>query len=132
MDQIASASPLRAGGNSIMSSAWEPGMIGPETAPCSTRNVTMLARFQAKPHNNDASVNSRIDVTNVRTTPNRCMSQPVSGTLIALDTANDVMIQVPCSVDVPRFPEIVGIETLAIVVSSTCMKVPSASATAVV
>src|SRR3984957_5265809 len=59
------------------------------------------------------------------------MSQPVSGTETPLATANDVMTQVPWSELTPRSPLIVGMETFAIEVSSTCMKVPSASATAV-
>src|SRR5471032_1320635 len=42
---------------------------------------------------------------------------------MALLTANDVMTQVPCSELTPRLPEIVGKATLAMVVSSTCMKV---------
>ncbi len=59
------------------------------------------------------------------------MSQPVSGTEMPFETANDVMIQVPWFVLTPRLPAMVGSETLAIVVSRTCMKVPSASANAV-
>ncbi len=47
------------------------------------------------------------------------------------ETANEVMIQVPWLVLTPRLPAMVGSETFAIVVSSTCMKVPSASAKAV-
>ena len=45
-----------------------------------------------------------------------------------LATAKEVITQVPWSVLTPRLPAMVGIETLAMVVSSTCMKVPSASA----
>src|SRR6478672_6042923 len=48
-----------------------------------------------------------------------------------LATAKDVMTQVPWLVLTPRLPAIVGNETFAIVVSSTCMNVPSASANAV-
>ena len=47
------------------------------------------------PHRNEASVNSRIESTKVRTTPKRCISQPVSGTETPLATANEVMTQVP-------------------------------------
>src|SRR3569623_1804659 len=43
-------------------------------------------------------------------------------------TAKEVITQVPWVVLTPRLPAMVGIETLAIVESSTCMKVPSASA----
>ncbi len=60
----------------------------------------------------------------------RSVSQPVSGTEIAFATANDVMTQVPWSDDTPRSPEIVGIATLAIDVSSTFMN--TASDTAIV
>ena len=41
--------------------------------------------------------------------------------------AKRVITQVPWSGATPRLPDIVGMETLAIVESSTCMKVPSAS-----
>ena len=44
---------------------------------------------------------------------------------MALLTANEVITQVPCSELTPRLPEIVGSATLAMVVSSTCMKVAS-------
>src|ERR1700733_5506925 len=44
--------------------------------------------------------------------------------------AKRVMTQVPWSGARPRFPEMVGIDTLAMVESSTCMKVPSARPTA--
>src|SRR5580704_5424298 len=49
-----------------------------------------------------------------------------------LATAKDVITQVPWSVEAPRLPAMVGSETLALVLSSTCMKVPSASASAVI
>src|ERR1700761_2234643 len=49
-----------------------------------------------------------------------------------LATAKDVITQVPWSVEAPRLPAMVGSETLAMVVSSTCMKVPSAKAIAVI
>ncbi len=45
--------------------------------------------------------------------------------------ANRVITQVPWSELTPRLPEMVGIDTLAMVESSTCMKVPSASAMAI-
>src|SRR5580658_9941223 len=59
------------------------------------------------------------------------MSQPVNGTATPCATANEVMTQVPWSELKPRSPLIVGMDTFAIEVSSTCMKVPSARATAV-
>ena len=57
------------------------------------------------------------------------MSQPVSGSEIALATPNDVMTHVPWSGDTPRSPAIAGSDTLAIDVSSTFMNVASESAT---
>lgn len=59
------------------------------------------------------------------TSPKRRLSQPVSGSAMALLTANEVITQVPCSELTPRLPEMVGKATLAMVVSSTCIKVAS-------
>src|SRR5438046_4372826 len=47
---------------------------------------------------------------------------------MAFATPNEVMTHVPCSGDTPRSPAIAGIDTLAIDVSSTFMKVASDSA----
>src|SRR5262249_15130493 len=126
IDQIASASPRLVGLKSEISSACEPGIIGPETAPCSTRKSSSVGRFQAMPQKNEASVTSATETEKVVTTPKRLISQPVSGTETPFDMAKRVMIQVPWSVLTPRLPEMVGMETLAMVESSTCMKVPSA------
>ena len=52
----------------------------------------------------------------------------MSGTAIALATANDVMTHVPWLVLTPISPEMAGIDTFAIDVSSTIMKVAAASA----
>jgi len=71
------------------------GIIGPDTPPCSTRNRIKTGKLQAIPHRNEASVNSRIDSAKVRTTPKRCINQPVRGTETPLATANEVMTQVP-------------------------------------
>src|ERR1700739_5024946 len=49
---------------------------------------------------------------------------------MALATPNEVITHVPWSGDTPRSPAIVGIDTLAIDVSSTFMKVASDSAIA--
>ena len=49
-----------------------------------------------------------------------------------LETAKAVITQVPWSGLTPRLPAMVGSETLAMVESSTCMKVPSASISAVI
>src|SRR5437016_14132691 len=84
--------------------------------------------FGASPHSHDAMTNSSTLAVNRRTGPNRCVSQPVSGTEIALATANDVITHVPCDGLTPRSPAIAGIDTLAIDVSSTFMNVASDSA----
>ena len=57
IDQMPSAVERRCGGKIEISSAWLPGIIGPETAPWSTRNSTSDSRFQAIPHNSEAKVN---------------------------------------------------------------------------
>src|SRR5271163_3515817 len=105
--------------------------MGPDTPPWSTRKATKDGKLQASPHSSEAMVNSTTETTNVRTTPKRCINQPVTGTDTPLATANAVITQVPWSVLTPRLPAIVGMDTFAIVVSSTCMNVPSANATAV-
>ena len=69
--------------------------MGPDTAPCSTRNAIRDGRLQASPQRSEATVKSATDATNVRTTPKRCMSHPVSGTDTPFATANDVITQVP-------------------------------------
>src|SRR6476661_5160765 len=93
-----------------------------------TRNTISDSMFGARPHSHDAITNSRMLPTKSLTGPKRWVSQPVSGTEIALATANEVMTQVPCDGLTPRSPEIAGMETLAIDVSSTFMKVASDSA----
>src|ERR1700730_4681071 len=105
--------------------------MGPDTAPCSTRNAIKEGRLQARPHSREATVHRPTEITNARTTPKRCMSHPVSGTDTPLATANEVITHVPWSELTPRLPAMVGIETFAMEVSSTCMNVPKASATAV-
>src|SRR5215472_15370098 len=129
IDQIASARPRLAGLKMEINSACEPGIIGPDTAPCTTRKISSDGKSQATPHRNDATVNSATDAAKVVTRPKRPVSQPVRGTETPLAIANSVMTQVPSLALTPRLPEMVGIETLAMVESSTCMKVPSASAT---
>src|SRR6476661_1319204 len=94
-----------------------------------TRNTISDSMFGARPHSHDAITNSRMLPVKSRTWPKRWVSQPVSGTEIALATANEVMTQVPCDGLTPRSPEIAGIETLAIDVSRTFMNVASESAT---
>src|ERR1700728_1351867 len=72
--------------------------------------------------------NSTVDAMNSFTCPKRRVSQPVSGSEMALATPKEVITQVPWSGDTPRSPAMAGIDTLAIDVSSTFMKVASDSA----
>jgi hypothetical protein len=57
IDQMASAVARLVGGKIIISRACEPGIIGPDTAPCRTRKAIRLSRFQAIPQRNEAIVN---------------------------------------------------------------------------
>jgi hypothetical protein len=82
----------------------------------------------ASPHMKEAMTNRKMASVNSRTWPKRRVSQPVSGTEIAFATPNEVMTQVPWSGETPRSPEIAGIDTFAIDVSSTFMKIASDSA----
>src|SRR5207302_6662206 len=92
------------------------------------RKNTSIGMETASPQRSDATTNSAVVARNRRTWPKRSVSQPVSGTEIAFATANEVMIQVPWFGDTPRSPAIAGIDTLAIDVSSTFMKVASPTA----
>ena len=75
-------------------------------------------------------MNKTTEIRKVRTTPKRVIRKALTGTEMPFDTAKEVMTQVPWSALTPRLPAMVGIDTLAIEPSSTCMKVPSASAIA--
>ncbi|CNU52497.1 Uncharacterised protein [Salmonella enterica subsp. enterica serovar Bovismorbificans] len=65
---------------------------------------------------------------NSLTSPKRFASQPVKGIEIAFATPKEVITHVPWLREEPRFPAMVGIATLAMVESSTCMNVASDSA----
>src|SRR5690606_9546391 len=91
------------------------------TAPCSTRKATRASSVGEKPHSHEDSTKSRVEIRNSRTCPKRWVSQPVNGTVMALATANEVMTQVPWLALTPRSPEMLGMETLAMDVSSTFM-----------
>src|SRR5690606_9104883 len=121
MDHTASAMPAFDLGKLASISACDSGIMGPATAPCSTRNASSASSEGEKPHSHEASTNSSVEVRNRRTWPKRWVSQPVNGTVMALATANEVMTQVPWLVLTPRSPEMVGSDTLAIEVSSTFM-----------
>ena len=98
------------------------------TAPCKTRPMMSISKVGAMPHNMDVKENRDVDKTKSFTSPNLLASQPVSGIAIAFETPKEVIIQVPCVGVTPKFPEIVGIETFAIVVSKTCINVARVSA----
>ncbi len=106
-------------------SAWDSGIRGPATAPCTTRAAISSGMLGASPHMIEATVNSIVASKNSRTWPRRSASRPVSGMEIAVATVKEVMTQVPCVALMPMVPAIVGTDTLAMVVSSTCMKVAS-------
>ncbi len=109
------------------SSVCDSGIMGPATKPWSTRNAISSSMDGARPHRMDAITNRITLIVNSFTAPKRCVSQPVSGTEIALATPKLVMTHVPCEMLTPRSPEIEGNETLAIEESSTFMKVASDS-----
>ena len=81
------------------------------------------------PHKKDEATNRAVDQRNRRTSPRRRLSQPVAGRTMALATLYEVMTQVPWEAEAPRLPAMVGTDTLAMVVSSTCMKVAKGRAT---
>ena len=61
IDQMPSAVERLSEGKIEISSAWLPGIIGPDTAPCSTRKTISDGRLHAMPHRNEATVNSATD-----------------------------------------------------------------------
>ena len=87
-----------------------------------------MPRLVDIPHRKDAATNNTTLEMNKRTAPNRWVRKPVSGTAIALATANEVITQVPWLKLTPRSPDSAGIDTLAIDTSSTFMNVANASA----
>ncbi|KAK0358261.1 hypothetical protein LTR94_036142, partial [Friedmanniomyces endolithicus] len=76
IDQMPSAVARFCGGKIEISSAWLPGIIGPDTAPWRTRKAISELRLHATPHRNEAIVNSTTEVQNTRTTPKRRISHP--------------------------------------------------------
>src|SRR6185437_12071531 len=101
------------------------GYIGPATAPWIARNITSMPRLVDRPQHNEAIENSIVAHTKVFTSPKRRDRNPVSGNAIALATVNEVITHTDWSWLAPRLPAMVGSDTLAMVRSSTCMKVPS-------
>src|SRR5580704_11709591 len=68
---------------------------------------------------------------NSRLRPNSIESQPVSGSTIAFEIRYEVRTQVLSSTLAERLPAMCGSETLAILVSSTSMKVASITVAAI-
>ena len=66
---MARAVPRLCGGKIMISSACEPGIIGPDTAPCRMRKAISDGRFHEMPHRNEAMVNRITEPTKVLTTP---------------------------------------------------------------
>ena len=60
IDQIASAMPRRDAGKIDISSVCEPGIIGPDTAPCITRKAISDSKLHAMPHRNDDSCSRKL------------------------------------------------------------------------
>ena len=69
MDHRPSAVERLSDGKIEISSACEPGIMGPETPPCSTRKKISDGRLQAIPQRNDAIVKASTDSTKIFTTP---------------------------------------------------------------
>ena len=80
----------------------------------------------ARPHSSEAITNASVAQVNSVRSPKRRVMKPVSGSAMALLTANEVITHVAWLELAPRLPEMVGNETLAMVVSSTCMNDASA------
>src|SRR5579872_4376150 len=107
------------------------GIIGPDTAPCSTRKNISIPKLVDKPQRTEVTVNNKVESKNKRTSPKRRASQPVMGNIIAWLTANEVMTQVPLSGLTAKLPEIVGIATFAMDTSNTFIKMPNDSDTVI-
>src|SRR6185312_8894464 len=99
------------------------GYMGPATAPCRARNRISMPMLCEMPHMNEVNANNSVHHTNSLTSPKRRVRKPVKGRAMAMLTANEVITQVLWSLLTPRLPAMVGNDTFAIVVSSTCMNV---------
>src|SRR5579862_7245508 len=77
------------------------------------------------PHKADASVKPITEIRNTYLMPKRPASQPVSGVMMAAATMYDVTTQAIWSCEQEKLPCMCGNATLAIVVSTPCIKVAS-------
>src|SRR3954464_12247945 len=90
----ASAMPRLAGGYIEISRLCVIGYIGPATAPWMARKTMSMVMLCAIPHRNEASENNSVAMTNSFVSPKRRVRKPVSGSAMALLTANEVMTHV--------------------------------------
>src|SRR3546814_1056574 len=63
-------------------------------SPCSRRQITSIGMLVAMPHSIENSTNRNTELIKVRTSPKRRASQPVSGCMIALASAYELIVQV--------------------------------------
>ena len=57
--------------------------MGPDTRPCRMRPTTSIVMLLDSPHNAENTTNNVPETVNVRTSPKRRPSQPVSGCMMA-------------------------------------------------
>ena len=127
IDQMPMAAPALSLGKMRSISVCDSGISGPPLRPCNTRITTSMPIEVDRPHKMEKMPNNTIDTTNTRTAPKRAANQPVSGTVMASPTANEVMTQVPWLAAAPRAPAMLGTATLAMVMFSTAMKLAAAN-----
>ncbi len=127
IDQMPMAAPAFSLGKMRSISVCDSGISGPPLRPWNTRATTSMPIEVDSPHTIEKMPNRIIDTTNTRTAPKRAANQPVSGTVMASPTANEVMTQVPWLAAAPSAPAMLGTATLAIVMLRTAMKLAAAS-----
>src|ERR1700744_1579932 len=93
--------------------------------PCSKRDATICVSVSDNPHSADDTVKPPIAKISRRLTLSRSDSQPVSGVAIAAATMYEVSTHVISSCDADSVPCICGSATLAMVLSSVCIRVAS-------
>src|SRR5438552_12584413 len=125
------AFPRSCGGNASSRMACESGCMTPPVRPWMIRNITSTGSDGAIPHKIDADVKPAIDKSSRRLRPNTDASQLVIGSTIALAAMYDVSTHVDSSTVADKLPAMCERETFTTVVSSTTMKVPHMTATAV-
>src|SRR5580698_11670790 len=93
------------------------------------RAATSMGRLFARPQTAENTMNNKIEVTKVRTSPNRRAIHPDSGCMTAAASMYELTAQVPSEVVTPKLPEIEGTETLTMVMSRISMNEAVAIAT---